>query len=61
MNDAIKNIPWYIEGSECFMWRVDPNDYVGVENPRRVYLRLDDVLQLLEGRDTIRKEIENML
>lgn len=47
MNAALKNIPWFIEGSNCAMLRVSPDDYVPELRPT-VYVRLDDVLPLLE-------------
>lgn len=48
MNAAIKNIPWFIEGSDCAMLRVSPDAYVPA-NRSTVYVRLDDVLAVLRG------------
>lgn len=46
MNAAIKNIPWFIEGSDCAMLRINPDDFVPEHKPN-VYVRLTDVLPLL--------------
>lgn len=47
MNAKLKNIPWFIEGSDCAMLRVSPDDFVPANRPT-VYVRLVDVLPLIE-------------
>jgi hypothetical protein len=42
---TLRDIPWFVEGSDCAMWRVNPDDYVPAHRPT-VYVRLADVLEL---------------
>lgn len=49
MKEALKNIPWFIDGGDGPLWRVNPDDFERSNRPT-VYIRLNDVLLLLEAK-----------
>lgn len=46
----LKNIPWFIEGSDCAMLMVQPSDFAPEHRPT-VYVRLNDVQDILDRHE----------